>query len=49
MPAGFIGELGCTTKLHLDEERVLKAAALAQQQTGVMIVIHPGKEPHMSL
>ncbi|XP_070559609.1 N-acetyltaurine hydrolase-like [Ptychodera flava] len=40
--AGIIGELGCTTKLTDNEYKVLKAAAVAQKETGVPISIHPG-------
>ena len=39
--AGVIGELGCTEPLHPDEEKVLRAGARAQQQTGVPLTVHP--------
>jgi len=40
--AGFIGELGCSWPLTDNERKVLRAAAVAQQQTGALITIHPG-------
>jgi phosphotriesterase-related protein len=40
--AGIIGELGCSWPLAADEEKVLRAAARAQQRTGVAVSIHPG-------
>jgi len=40
--AGFIGELGCSWPLTSNELKVLRAATLAQQQTGALITIHPG-------
>lgn len=38
--AGIIGELGTSCPLHPREEKVLRAAARAQQQTGRSITIH---------
>ena len=32
---GVIGEMGCSHPLTPDEEKCLKAAALAQQKTGI--------------
>jgi phosphotriesterase-related protein len=40
--AGIIGEVGCSWPLHPNEEKVLRASALAQQKTGAPISIHPG-------
>ena len=42
--AGIIGELGLSWPLGPGEERVLRAAALAQQETGLAIQIHPGRD-----
>ena len=39
--AGIIGEIGCSVPLHPDEEKVLRAAAGVQRQTGVALSIHP--------
>jgi phosphotriesterase-related protein len=43
--AGLIGELGCSWPLTTNERKVLRAGAIAQQETGAVISIHPG---HMS-
>ena len=40
--SGVIGELGCSSPLHPDEPKALRAAAKAQQETGAPISIHPG-------
>ena len=40
--AGIIGEVGCSWPLHPNEVKVLRASALAQQETGAPISIHPG-------
>jgi len=42
--AGIIGEIGCTSPLHKNEMKVLRAAAIAQQKTGATIMIHPGHD-----
>ena len=42
--AGVIGEIGCSSPLHDDERKCLRAAALAQRQTGACIFVHPGRE-----
>ena len=34
---GIIGEIGCSWPLTIQERRVLEAAALAQQETGIQI------------
>jgi len=41
--AGIIGEIGCSWPLAKNELKVLRAAALAQQQTGAPLMIHPGR------
>jgi len=43
--AGIIGELGCSWPLDKGEEKVLRAAGIAQQETGAAINIHPGGHP----
>lgn len=39
--AGVIGEIGCSWPLGDTEEKVLRAAVLAQQETGVGLFVHP--------
>jgi len=41
--AGIIGEIGCTWPLMPNEIKVLKASARAQLETGLSILIHPGR------
>ena len=41
--AGIIGEIGCMWPLRPFERKVLQAAALAQQETGASINVHPGR------
>ena len=43
--AGIIGEVGCTWPLTPNERKSLRAAALAQRETGAAILIHPGRHP----
>ena len=43
--AGIIGEVGLCTKMHPDEEKVLRASARAQRASGVPLSIHPGFGP----
>lgn len=38
--AGIIGEIGSSNPIHVDEDRVLSAAALAQKETGAAINVH---------
>lgn len=38
--AGVIGEIGSSSPIHADEEKVLRAAAFAQKQTGAGINVH---------
>jgi phosphotriesterase-related protein len=40
--SGIIGEIGTSWPLQPDEEKVLRAAAGAQKQTGAPMSIHPG-------
>jgi len=41
--AGIIGEIGCSWPLQDSEKKVLRASAMAQQETGVAINIHPSR------
>ncbi len=41
--AGVIGEIGCTWPLADSERKVLRASAMAQQETGAPILVHPGR------
>ncbi len=43
--AGIIGEIGVSDPWHRDERRAMTAAALAQQETGAAITVHPGRNP----
>jgi phosphotriesterase-related protein len=43
--AGFIGEIGLSWPVLPDEEKVLRAAAAAQQRTGAALMVHPGRDP----
>ncbi len=47
--AGIIGELGCSWPLTKGERKVLRAAGIAQQHTGVVISVHPGTNPDAPL
>ena len=38
--AGVIGEIGTSKEIHPDERKVLQAAAMAQRETGVGIIVH---------
>ncbi|MGF1617797.1 MAG: phosphotriesterase [Acidimicrobiia bacterium] len=38
--AGVIGEIGTMAPIHPDEEKVLKAVALAHQATGAPVIVH---------
>lgn len=46
--AGLIGEIGCSWPLTKNERKVLKGAALAQQQTGAVMSIHTGLNENAS-
>jgi phosphotriesterase-related protein len=41
--AGLIGEIGCSWPLQDNERKVLRAAALAQKETGACLSVHPGR------
>lgn len=41
--AGIIGEIGCSWPLTENERKVLRAAVMAQQHTGVALTVHPGR------
>ena len=41
--AGVIGEIGCSSPLHDDERKCLRAAARAQRQPGATVFVHPGR------
>jgi len=41
--AGIIGEIGCSWPLTEAEKKVIRAAALAQRETGAAINIHPSR------
>ena len=43
--AGIIGEVGLSTQMHPNEEKVLRASARAQRATGAPLSIHPGFGP----
>ncbi|MBI2166314.1 MAG: aryldialkylphosphatase [Chloroflexi bacterium] len=47
--AGIFGELGCSLPWTANEQKVVRAAARAQQLTGVAITIHPGHAVHAAL
>ena len=46
--AGIIGEIGCTI-LDEGERKVLRAAAIAQRQTGAPLCIHPSPSDDLAL
>ena len=43
--AGIIGEIGCQAPWTGLEQRVMRAAILAQQETGLAVNVHPGRHP----
>lgn len=45
IPAGIIGEIGCSWPLEPCERLVLEAAARAQAATGFALTVHPGCDP----
>lgn len=47
--AGIIGEIGCQAPWTALEQRVMKAAAIAQRETGASISVHPGRDPDQPL
>jgi phosphotriesterase-related protein len=42
--SGIIGEIGLSWPVDPDEEKVLRAAVLAQKRTGAGLTIHPGRD-----
>ena len=43
--SGLIGEIGCTWPWTGNEQKVVRAAAIAQRETGAPLMIHPGRHP----
>ena len=43
--AGVIGEIGTMAPIHPDEEKVLRAAALAHKTTGAPVIVHISPPP----
>ena len=41
--SGMIGEIGCTYPLEDCEKKVLRAAGMAQKETGAPLEVHPGR------
>ena len=42
--AGIIGEIGCQAPWTPLEQRVMRGAILARQETGLAINVHPGRQ-----
>jgi phosphotriesterase-related protein len=42
--AGLIGEIGCQAPWTPQEQRIMAAAAIAQQETGAALSVHPGRD-----
>ena len=47
--AGLLGEIGTTYPLTENERKVLRAAVIAQRQTGAPLMVHPGRHPRMPM
>ncbi|MCC7046749.1 MAG: aryldialkylphosphatase [Alphaproteobacteria bacterium] len=43
--AGMIGEIGCQAPWTALEKRVMRAALMAQRETGAAVNVHPGRHP----
>lgn len=43
--SGIIGEIGCSYPWTETEKKAVRAAAIAQQETGATITVHPGRSP----
>jgi phosphotriesterase-related protein len=43
--AGIIGEIGCQAPWTKHEQTVMRAAIVAQQETGASLNVHPGRHP----
>jgi phosphotriesterase-related protein len=46
---GIIGEIGCSWPMAKNELKVLRAGAMAQQETGAPLMIHPGPDENAPL
>src|SRR2546430_13767274 len=46
---GLIGEIGTTYPWTENERKVLRAAVIAQRETGAPLMIHPGRHPAMPI
>jgi len=47
--AGLLGEIGITYPLTENERKVLRAAVIAQRETGAPLMVHPGRHPGMPM
>jgi phosphotriesterase-related protein len=47
--AGFIGEIGTTWPWTDNEKKVVRAAVMAQRETGAALMIHPGRHERLPL
>jgi phosphotriesterase-related protein len=47
--SGLIGEVGTTYPFSDNEQKVLRAAIIAQRETGAPLMIHPGRHPSMPM
>jgi phosphotriesterase-related protein len=47
--AGLLGEIGTTYPVTANEQKVLRAAIIAQRETGAPLMVHPGRHPSMPL
>src|SRR5216684_1809640 len=47
--SGLIGEIGTTYPWTENEKKVLRAAIIAQRETGAPLMIHPGRHPGMPM
>jgi phosphotriesterase-related protein len=47
--SGLIGEIGTTYPWTENEKKVLRAAVIAQRETGAPLMIHPGRHPGMPM
>ncbi len=43
--SGLLGEIGCTWPWTDNEKKVLRAAVMAQRETGAPLMVHPGRNP----
>ena len=47
--AGLLGEVGATHPWTANEQKVLRAAVIAQRETGAPLMVHPGRHPAMPM